>query len=66
MDFSGVVKLLVASIIGLFVSAFASMSTDLAGTKTRLQLLEKNIEKIGSKVDQIHWYLTKDRNAKNK
>jgi hypothetical protein len=65
MDFSGIFKILIASVIGLFVSAFASMSTDLAGTKTRLQLLEKNIEKIATRVEQIHWYLTKNNNAKN-
>lgn len=59
MSFEGVFKVVVTTVIGLVVSTFAAFTTDLASIKTKTMLLEKNIDNIHKKVDQIHWYLTK-------
>ena len=59
MNFEAIFKVVITTIIGLVVSTFASFTTDLASIKTKTMLLEKNIDNIHKKVDQIHWYLTK-------
>lgn len=61
MSFDGVFKIIITTIIGLVVSSFAAFTTDLASIKTKTMLLEKNIDNIDKKLDQIHWYLTKKK-----
>lgn len=59
MNFEALFKVIVTAIIGMVISTFASFTTDLTAIKTRSLLLEKNIDVIQKKVDEIHWFLTK-------
>ena len=61
MSFESVFKIIITTVIGVVISTFAAFTTDLASIKTKTILLEKNIDSVNKKLDEIHWYLTKKK-----
>ena len=53
---------IVTSVIGAIVAGYSQMSTDVTRNQTRINGIEANINKMGNKIDEIHWHLIKRDN----
>ena len=61
MDFDVVLKFAIGALISLGIASFASMSSDVTTNKVRIDNLDGNMKRMGKKIDEIHWFLLKER-----
>ena len=61
MEFDVVLKFAIGALISLGIASFASMSSDVTTNKVRIDNLDGNMKRMGKKIDEIHWFLLKER-----
>ena len=61
MQFEAIFKIVVAAIIGLVISSFGSMSTDVTSNKVKIESLDNSIKRTERMVNDIHGYLLRKK-----
>ena len=61
MSFEAIFKLVVGAAISMVIASFATMKENVVSNKVRIENLDGNMKRMGKKIDEIHWFLLKER-----
>ena len=61
MDAGGLVKIIITALIGITIASYSTMSKDVTANKVKIDRVEKNFDKMGKQIDQIHWHFIRSK-----
>tara|TARA_B100000424_G_scaffold268345_1_gene262947 strand:- start:2001 stop:2189 length:189 start_codon:yes stop_codon:yes gene_type:complete len=61
MNFEAVFKIIVGAVISMVVASYSMMKDSVVSNKVKIENLDTNMNKMGRKIDEIHWFLLKER-----
>ena len=61
MNFEAVFKIIVGAVISMVVASYSVMKDSVVSNKVKIENLDTNMNKMGRKIDEIHWFLLKER-----
>ena len=61
MNFEAVFKSIVGAVISMVVASYSVMKDSVVSNKVKIENLDTNMNKMGRKIDEIHWFLLKER-----
>ena len=45
----------------MVIASFATMKENVVSNKVKIENLDGNMKRMGKKIDEIHWFLLKER-----
>ena len=61
MEAGGLVKIIITALIGITIASYSTMSKDVTANKVKIDRMEKNFDKMGKQIDQIHWHFIRSK-----
>ena len=61
MEAGGLVKIIITALIGITIASYSTMSKDVTANKVKIDRVEKNFDKMGKQIDQIHWHFIRSK-----
>ena len=61
MEAGGLLKVIITAVIGITIASFSTMSKDVTANKVKIERVEKNFDKMGKQIDQIHWHFIRSK-----
>ena len=55
MEAGGLVKIIITALIGITIASYSTMSKDVTANKVKIDRMEKNFDKKGKQISEIHW-----------
>ena len=61
MEAGGLIKVIITALIGITIASYSTMSKDVTANKVKIDRVEKNFDKMGKQIDQIHWHFIRSK-----
>ena len=61
MEAGGLVKIIITALIGITIASYSTMSKDVTANKVKIDRVEKNFDKMGKQINEIHWYFIRSK-----
>ena len=61
MEAGGLVKIIITALIGITIASYSTMSKDVTANKVKIDRVEKNFDKMGKQISEIHWYFIRSK-----
>ncbi len=61
MEAGGLVKIIITALIGITIASYSTMSKDVTANKVKIDRVEKNFDKMGKQINDIHWHFIRSK-----
>lgn len=61
MEAGGLVKIIITALIGITIASYSTMSKDVTANKVKIDRMEKNFDKMGKQISEIHWHFIRSK-----
>ena len=61
MEAGGLVKIIITALIGITIASYSTMSKDVTANKVKIDRMEKNFDKKGKQISEIHWHFIRSK-----
>lgn len=61
MEFEHLFKVIIGSVVGLVIAAFASMTETVTENKVKIDGLQNSVKRTEKMVNDLHWHLLKGK-----